>query len=62
LNSDPKTNAEGIYMLSRFSFFIPTSEIKIRSMPSQWNDKTSTRASPTLSCPLLRTEAASQLN
>jgi len=21
LNSDPKTNAEGLYMLSRFSFF-----------------------------------------
>jgi len=46
LNSDPKTNAEGLYMLVRFSFLPArrSAPIKIRSMPSQWSDKTSTRA------------------
>src|SRR5262245_44622872 len=35
LNSDPKTNAEGIYMLSRFSCLSRRIETKIRSVPSQ---------------------------
>jgi len=51
LNSDPRVNAEKLYMLSHFSSFPDFHRKKIRSTRSKWSNKTAARASPTLVSP-----------